>query len=143
MELIDRQGTGNQAGPQQRHVSDGQLPHGRVIVGENLQLGVQVQVKEDKASKSSSRMAAGHALEGIINLIRITGANLPGEVDAVVPDPVQSVVAKTLELGDIRLADVEEMGTQTADQPLDEDLEDGGGDQAVEEANDAVVEVPK
>ena len=35
------------------------------------------------------------------------------------------------------------MGSQTADQPLDEDLEDSRRDQAVEEADDSIIEIPK
>lgn len=41
------------------------------------------------------------------------------------------------------LADGEEVGSETADEPFDEDLEDCGCDEGVEEADYGVVEVPE
>lgn len=35
------------------------------------------------------------------------------------------------------------MGTKTTDEPLDEDLEDSGGDEGVEQTNGGVVDVPE
>jgi hypothetical protein len=42
-----------------------------------------------------------------------------------------------------RLANGKEVGTQTANEPLDEDLEDCCSDEGVEEANGSIVDIPE
>ena len=42
-----------------------------------------------------------------------------------------------------RVADCEEVRAEAADKAFDHDLEDGGGDEGVEQAEDGVVDVPE
>lgn len=47
------------------------------------------------------------------------------------------------DFGNGGLADGEEVGSKAADEPFEEDLEDGSGDQGVEKADDCIVDVPE
>jgi len=47
--LVDREGASDQGGTEDGGVESGELPHVRRIVGEDLELGVEVQVQEDEA----------------------------------------------------------------------------------------------
>jgi hypothetical protein len=46
--LVDREGASDQGGAEDLGVESGELPHVRRIVGEDLELGVEVQVQEDE-----------------------------------------------------------------------------------------------
>lgn len=48
MVLVNSEGTGDQGGTEDGGVECGELPHVRRIVGEDLELGVEVQVQEDE-----------------------------------------------------------------------------------------------
>lgn len=140
VELVDSERTTDKHGAENGRVNDNELPHGRVVVGKDLELGVEVQVQEDEARKSSRRMAAGERLQAVVNLVWVSGADVAGVVDLREAAPVEALVG---DAGEVWLADVEEVRAEAADEPLAEDLEDGGGDERVQEAEDAVVDVPE
>lgn len=140
VELIDTEGTADQTSTEDGGVDGDELPHGRVVVGEDLELGVEVEVQEDEASESSSGVATGHRLQAVVDLIGVSSANLLGVVQL---HEALLVVTLAIRLGNVRLADIEEMRTKSSDEPLDEDLEDGGGDERVEEADGGIVEIPE
>lgn len=143
VKLINCQGTANEACAKDRGVDGDQLPHSRMIVGKDLELGVQVQVQIDEPRERSRRVSRRHRLKAIINLIPVTSADLRRIVNLLEPSgiipPIRAASGKT----DIRLADSQEMWAQAPDEPLDEDLEHGGGDEGVEQADDGVVDVPE
>lgn len=146
VELIDRQSAGNQGSYQDGRVDGDQLPHGRVVVREDLELRIEVQIQVDEASEGGSGVARRERLERIIDLVLIARADLRRVVYLVETGSV--VRGALLALGvagqaDVGLADVEEVGAQAADQALEEDLEDGGRDERVQQAEDAVVDVPE
>lgn len=124
-----------------------------MIVGEDLQLGIEVEVQEDETSEGGGGVARRHRLETVVDLLPVTSADATVEHDlaiaianvsgrsTVLVSIVVAVEVKTLR--NDRLTDSEEMGTKTANEPLDEDLEDGCRDQSVEESNGGVVDVPE
>ena len=146
MELVNGQGTPDKTCAEDRGVDGNQLPHGRVIVGKDLELGVEVEVQVDKAGKGGGRVARRHGLEAVVDSVSVSGADLRRVIDLLEPG---GVVASPLGAGvvggegDIRLAHGQEMRPQTADQPFDKYLEDGGSDQGVEETDDGVVDIPE
>ncbi|KAI6765756.1 hypothetical protein HG530_006826 [Fusarium avenaceum] len=139
--LVDGKSSTDQSRSEEGGVGGDQLPHGGVVVGEDLELGVEVQVKVDEASKGSSGVATGHGLKRIVDLILVTSADVRGvvelEVSLVV---VSSHGASSLHVG---LADGKEVRSETTDEPLDKDLEDGGGDEGVEKTDGGVVDIPE
>lgn len=91
--LVDGEGSTNQDSSQNRGIRRDQLPHGRVIVGENLELGVEVEVEVDEASKCGGGVSARHGLQRIVDLFLVASANVTGIVDA---SEALSVVARAV-----------------------------------------------
>lgn len=150
--FIDSESATNQAGAEERSVDGNKLPHGGVIVGEHLELSVEVEIQEDEASKGSSGVTRGHGLERIVDLLLVAGADATVEHDrAVAVRDIGASRASGLEGvgvegevgGDHRLTDSKKVRTKTANEPLDEDLEDGSHDQRVEQTNGGVVDIPE
>jgi hypothetical protein len=153
--FVDGKGSTDEAGPKNGCVESDDLPHSRVVVGKDLQLGVKVQVQEHEASKSCSSMTRWHRLETVVDFTLVARANAAVEHDLSeaigdVPARCTSVVAIIVGTDrgediswDDGLASCEEVGTETANEPLDEDLEDGGGDKSVEKSDGSVVDVPE
>lgn len=140
VELVNSERTADEHRAEDGHVDDDELPHGRVVVGKDLELGVEVQVQKDKARKGGRRMAAGERLQAVVNLVWVAGADVARVVDLREAAPVQALVG---DAADVRLAHVEEVRAKAANEPFAEDLEDGGGDERVQETEDAVVDVPE
>lgn len=139
-DLLNAESTGNQARAEEGHVGNRHLPQAGMVVGKDLELGVEVEVQKDEASKGRRGVAAGHTLQAVIDLLAIAGADVRGEVDVLeTTDAVRGSPDKSR----VGLAHVEEVRAQTTNEPLDEDLEDGGRDQAVENTEAGVVEIPK
>jgi hypothetical protein len=150
VELVDGEGAPDEAGSENRCVQSNDFPHGRVVVGEDLELGIQVEVQEDEAGESSSGMARRHRLEAVVDLLAVTSADAAVEHDLAVAIGnvagaalVTVVVDTECACGNDGLADGEEVGAQTADEPLDEDLEHGSRDECVQESDGGVVDVPE
>lgn len=143
MKLVNCQGTADKARAEDRGVDGDQLPHSRVIVGKDLQLRVEVQIQIDEPRERSRRVSRRHRLKTIINLIPVPSADLRRIVNLLKPSGIIPTIRATSGKRDIRLADGQEMRAQAPDEPLDEDLEHGGGDEGVEQADDGVVDVPE
>jgi hypothetical protein len=98
-------------------------------------------------------VARRHALETIVDLLLVARADAAVEHDLAVPvghiatntAVLVAVVcgAEAKALRNHGLADCEEVRAQSANEPFDEDLEDGGGDESVEQADGGVVDVPE
>jgi hypothetical protein len=114
MILIDRQRTRDQRSAENRGVGGDEFPHRRMVVGPYLQLGVQVQVQEHEACEGSSGVARWEGLEGVVDFILVAGA------DFAVVHYLAEAVACFLgcDFGDVGLADCEEVGSKTADEPF-------------------------
>lgn len=145
MELVDGQRASDQDGAEHGSVDGSQLPERRVVVGEDLELGVEVKSEEDEAGESSGGVTRRHRLERIIDLVLVAGADILCVVN--LPEPLCGVsVLGNTGVGstrDVGLADRQEVRAQAADEPLDEDLEDSCRDQGVEKTEDAIVDVPE
>lgn len=150
--LVNGKRTTDQTSSENRCVDGNQLPHGRVVVGEDLELCVQVKVEEDEASKSSSGVARWHGLQAVVDLLLVTRADAAVEHDlavAVSDIAVDAELVAIVCLADSKafrddwLADCEEVRAETANKPLDEDLEDGSGDERVQQTDGSVVDVPE
>lgn len=141
MELIDGKGSANQARAEDGSVDDNELPHGRVVVGEHLELSVKVEVQVDESSESSGRVTRRHRLEAVVDLLLVARADAAVEHDLAVA--VGNVARGTHVLWDHRLAHGEEVRAETSDEPFDEDLEDGRGDEGVQETDGCIVHVPE
>jgi hypothetical protein len=81
VELVNSECTTDEHRAEDGGVDDDELPHGRVVVGEDLELGVEIQVEEDETGKGSCRMAAGERLQAVVNLVWVSGADVAGVVD--------------------------------------------------------------
>lgn len=143
VKLVNRQGTANKARAEDRGIYGDQLPHGRVIVGKDLELGVQVQIQIDEPRERSRRVSRRHRLKAVIDLVPVPGADLRRVVDLLEPGGIIATVGAAGGKRDVRLADGQEVRAQAPDEPLDEDLEHGGGDEGVEQSDDGVVDVPE
>jgi Tfp pilus assembly major pilin PilA len=153
VELVNSERTANQDGSKERSVNGNEFPHSRVVVGEYLELGVQVEVQEHKASKGSGGVTRRHRLEAVVDLLPVTRADAAVEHDlavsigdvasntAILIAIVCGTEAKTIR--NDRLADSEEVRTKSSNEPLDEDLEDSGGDERVQQTDGSVVDVPE
>lgn len=146
MKLVDCQGATDQAGSKNWGVDGDQLPHSGVVVGEDLELGVEVEVQIDEAREGGGRVTRRHGLEAVVDGVSIPGADLAGVVDLLEPSSIISSPNDAGIIGskrDVRLAHGQEVRAQASDEPLDENLKDGGCDQGVQEADDGVVDVPE
>jgi len=100
-------------------------------------------------------VARGHRLQTIIDFVLVASADAAVKHDLPVTVCHVTVRATCLVgvvvgahgceniLGNHGLAYCKEVGTETTDKPLDEDLEDGCGDERVQEADGCVVDVPE
>ena len=86
-------------------------------------------------------MSTGHRLERIVDLALVTSEDIGSVVELEVSLVVVSSHGSSAL--HIRLADDEEVRSETTDEPLDEDLEDSGSDKRVEKTDGSVVEVPE
>lgn len=102
MELVNSQGTTNQARTKHRGVNGDELPHGRVVVGEDLELGIEVEIQVNEACECRSRVTTGHRLQAVVDLVLVAGANLLGVVD--VQEPLL-IVALAIGARQVGLAD--------------------------------------
>lgn len=128
------------------------LPHGWVVVGEDLELRVQVEVQKNEASKGSGGVTRRHGFQAVVDLLTVTGADATVEHDLAVPVGnvamdsilVTIVVCTETEIcRDDGLADSEEVRAQTTNEPLDKDLEYRSRDECIEQTNSGVVYIPK
>lgn len=140
VEFVNSERTADEHRAEDGRVDDDELPHGWMVVGEDLELGVEVQGQEDEARKGGRRMAAGERLQAVVNLVWVSRADVAGVVDLREAAPVEALVGHA---ADVRLADVEKVRAEAANEPLAEDLEDGGGDERVQKTDDTVVDVPE
>jgi hypothetical protein len=139
--LVDSQGTTDQDSTKNRSVGSNQLPHRWVIVGKDLELSVEVQVQVDEAGKGSGGVSTGHRLKSIVDLALVTSADVRSVVELQISlVVVSSHAARSFH---VRLADLEEVRSETTNEPLDEDLENSSGDERVEKTDSGVVEVPE
>lgn len=137
--LIDSKRARDERSSENRRPDSDLLPHGRMIIGPELQLSVEVESQEDKASERSCGMTGWERFQGVINLILISCAD--GAVVHDLPQPIASLLS--CNLGKVWLADCQEVWSQTSDEPFEEDLEDSGGNETVEDTDDTVVDVPE
>jgi hypothetical protein len=155
MVLVNGKGATNQASSEDRCVKSDEFPHSRVVVGEDLELGVEVQVKVDKASEGSGGVTGGHRLKAVINLALVTRTDATVEHDltvAICDVAIGATGLDTIIVGadgvenvgrNDGFADGEEVRTKASNEPFDEDLENGCGDQSIEKSNGSVVDVPE
>lgn len=83
-------------------------------------------------------MTTGEALERIVNGFRVPRADT-----AIVHNLLKTVANFDAVIGDDGGADGEEVRAEATDEPFQEDLKYGGGDEAVEQANDCIVNIPE
>lgn len=139
--FVDSESSTDENGTEKRGVGDNELPHGGMVVGEDLELGVEVKVQVDEASKGGSGMSTGHRLKSIVDLALVASANIGSVVELKISLVVVS--SHGASASHVRLADLEEMRSESTDEPLDKDLEDSGGDEGVEKADNSVVDIPE
>lgn len=139
--LVNRQRTSDEHCSQDGRIDQDQLPHGGVVVGEDLELRIQVQVQVHEAGKGSRRVSAGERLEAVVDLLLVAGANVGREVQLVEALGVEAGPGSRP--GDVGLADFQEMRAKTANEPFQKDLEDRRRDERVQQPDDAVVDVPE
>lgn len=145
MVLVNGEGTANQAGSQDWGVNRNQLPHGRVVVREDFQLGVEVQVQKNEASEGGSGVTAGHGLETVVDLLSVSSTNLAGVVDVLKASRTVAGLGNTGVVGQCNVwpAYREEVWSKPTDQPLHEDLKHSCPNERIEKPKDRVVAVPE
>jgi hypothetical protein len=169
VELVDSQSTANKAGTEEGCVDGNELPHSGVVVGEDLELSVEVEVQKYEAGKGGGSVAAGHGLERVIDLVAVTCADAAVEHDGAVAigDVSASWARRFIGVGVVKetfrdngLADRKEVRAETcnmsgrastgndvsertSNQPLNEDLEDSCDNQGVQQTNGCVVNIPE
>ncbi|KAK4986855.1 hypothetical protein LTR66_007755 [Elasticomyces elasticus] len=96
----------------------------RMVVRPELELGGEIEVEEDEGGEGGRGVSPRHRLERVVDLVPVPGA------DRAVVHHLAEAVADVARC-DKGLADVVEVRAQAADEPFDEDLEDGGGDEGM------------
>lgn len=109
---VDGERSCNQASSKNRHVSDDQLPHGRMVVAPDLELGVEVEVKKDEARECSSCVSAGHRFEGIVDFVFVSSADF-----AIIHDVAETIASLSAIDWGARLANCEKVWAKTTNQP--------------------------
>ena len=111
-----------------------------MVVGKDLQLGVEVQVQVDEASERSRGVAGRHRLKAVVDLFPVTCADATVEHDltiSVCDVAVGTAGFNTVVVGadsvenvsrDDRLAHGKEVRAKASNEPFDEDLENGCSD---------------
>lgn len=138
VEFVNGQCTGDQGRAEHRGVEGDQFPKGRVVVAEHLHLRVQVEEEVQEPRPRSGAVARRHGFKRVVNLVDVASANV-----ALEHDSPEALTALGGDLGRVRVADGEEVRSETANQPFDKDLEDCGTDEGVEKTDDGVVAVPE
>lgn len=139
VELVNGQRTADEHSAENGGVNDNQLPHAGVIVGKDLQLGVQVEVQVNEPAKGSRGVTRGEGLETVVDGVWVAGADVTREHDLL----EASAVVLIPDEGGVGLAYGEEVGTQATNEPLEEDLEDGGGDERIKDTDNGIVGIPE
>jgi hypothetical protein len=96
MILVNSQSTSNKTGSKKWRVERNELPHGGVIVGEDLELSIEIQIQEHETSKSSSRMSRRHRLKRVVDLLLVARADGAVEHDLAVS--IRDISARSAEL---------------------------------------------
>lgn len=109
---VDGERSCNQASSKNRHVSDDQLPHGRMVVAPDLELGVEVEVQKDEACECSSCVSAGHRFEGIVDFVFVSSADF-----AIIHDVAETIASLGAIDWGARLANCEKVWAKTTNQP--------------------------
>ncbi len=86
VKFINRQCTCDESGTEKWRVDGDELPESWVVIGEELQLGIQVKIKKDEASEGGSRVSGGEGFERVIDRVLVTGADA-----AVVHDLAEAI----------------------------------------------------
>lgn len=123
VELVDSERASDERGSEDGSKEEDHLPVGGVVRAHDLELGVEVERQVEQSGPCSGRVPRWHGLQGIVDLVRVSGANI-----AIENDVVEAIEAEPA-LGYIRLANGVEVRTEAANEPLDKDLEGSGGDQ--------------
>ena len=105
-----------------------------MIIAPYFQLSIEIEVKVDKTSKSSSCVSGWEGFKGIIDCVRISSTDR-----TIVHDLKKSISRSS----DIRLTNRQEMGTKTANQPFEPDLKNCSGDNRVEKSDNCIVDIPE
>ena len=121
VELVDGESTADQAGAENGGVEGNELPHSGVVVGEDLELSIEVEVQEHETGESSSGVTRGHGLEGVVDFRLVARADAAVEHDLPVAiGDVSSKLVVRISVGGVecasrydRLANSEEMGTKS------------------------------
>lgn len=127
VKLIDGQSARDQTGAEDGRIRRDQLPHGRVVVGEDLEFGVEVEIEEDEAGEGGRGVPGRHRFQGVVDFLLVARADGAVEHDGL------EALAGALQAAGVGGADGEEVGAEATDEPFDEDLEDGCGDERVEQ----------
>ena len=96
-----------------------------MVVGEDLELRVEVVVQEEEAGPGCCAVAGWKGFEGVIDLVDVAAADVSLKHD------VSVAIAACGDKGGVGVADGEEVRTQATDEPFEEDLEDSGGDERI------------
>lgn len=75
VELVNCESTSNECGGEDWHVGDDELPVGRVVVGPDFELSIEVEIEEDEATESSCSMTGGERFQGVVDLVLVASAN--------------------------------------------------------------------
>ena len=115
--LIDGESACDQYGPEDGSEEQYHFPVCWVVRAHDLQLGVEVQGKEDETGKCGSSVAGRERLEGIIDRFLVSGADRP------VIHVIRELRPRGLgELSYVRHTNRVEMGSEAPDQPFEPDL---------------------
>jgi len=125
MEAVHGHNHCDENGAENRSHKEEHLPVGGIVSGHELELGIEVERKEDESGKGGGGMSTGHRFDGIIDGFLVTSANFAGKVEALEACPYDSV-------WHLWIADNEEVRPRSSDKALDDDLEECSGNQTLQ-----------
>ncbi|KAH0551745.1 hypothetical protein GP486_007037 [Trichoglossum hirsutum] len=133
--LAHDQGAAQEGGGEDGDVGQDEDEVGRLVVGEELELGVQVDGQSGMGRSAGLKTGPREKQERVVVVVVVAVGNTPIKSGSLKPNTHRG--------RNVGPTDGQEMGAQAANDGLDDDLKGSGGQERVDEAEEGVVGVPE
>jgi len=124
MKLVDGKCARDKGRAEERRKEQDHLPIRGRVGGHDFKLRIEVEEEVSKACPCGGGMSRGERFKGIVDLLLVACTD-----GAVVHDIGEACSCLGAAGGDVGFADCQEVRAEAPDEPFEEYLEDGGGDE--------------